>query len=101
MFQVTDKVRKAFKEMGNEAKLRDGINSLVTDESAQGGIVGFYVYAAIAVVLGLQFAQPVIDSAVNGGGVKNVSGAASTLMSNFNLFLIIGLALILLKPVTG
>ncbi len=101
MFQITNKVKKKFGDIQRGAQntmLGKMITLMATDTHAQGNIVGFYVYIALAVVLGLQFALPVIQSAV---ATANVTGTALTLLNNFPLFLVLGIAILLLKPVTG
>ncbi len=104
-----DKLFKAFGDVQRGAKtgvIADMITRAVAfneDERAQGSIMGFYVQIALAVILGLQFALPVVDSAVNTNtsAYNNLTPTAKTLAQNFGLFIILGLAVMILRPAMG
>ena len=58
------------------------------DEKAQGGIIGFFIMAMLAVIVALSVTWPVIDSALNvGNATQNMSASAQTLVQLIPLFL--------------
>ncbi len=73
-----------------------------SDESAQGGgLIGFYVSLMVAAILVLNVVWPTIDSAIEGGGTAydNLSSTAKTIVDLFGLMLVLGLLILIMKPV--
>jgi len=72
----------------------------MADTKAQGGIVGFFIGAMIAVIIALQVTWPVIDEILNGSGniTANLSGPASSLVELIPLFLILTLVMVFVRP---
>jgi len=70
------------------------------DTKAQGGIVGFFIGAMIAVIIALQVTWPVIDEILNGSGniTANLSGPAASLVELIPLFLILTLVMVFVRP---
>ena len=71
------------------------------DIKGQGGIVGFFIGAMIAVIIALQVTWPVIDDVLNGSGaasMANMSGAAQSLVDLIPLFLILTLVMVFVRP---
>ncbi len=71
----------------------------VSDTAAQGGIIGFFIGAMIAVVIALQVTWPVMDSVISGTSMNNMSSAAQTLVDQLPLFLVLVLLMIFVKAV--
>lgn len=71
----------------------------VLDTVAQGGIIGFFIGAMIAVVIALQVTWPVMDSVISGTSMANMSTAAQTLVDQLPLFLVLVLLMIFVKAV--
>lgn len=71
----------------------------VFDTVAQGGIIGFFIGAMIAVVIALQVTWPVMDSVISGTSMNNMSSAAQTLVDQLPLFLVLVLLMIFVKAV--
>ncbi len=71
----------------------------VFDTVAQGGIIGFFIGAMIAVVIALQVTWPVMDSVISGTSMSNMSSAAQTLVAQLPLFLVLVLLMIFVKAV--
>lgn len=66
---------------------------------AQGGVIGFFIGAMIAVVIALQVTWPVMDSVISGTSISNMSSAAQTLVDQLPLFLVLVLLMIFVKAV--
>ena len=75
------------------------VGGMVMDTSAQGGIIGFFIGAMIAVVIALQVTWPVMDSVISGTSMANMSSAAQTLVDQLPLFLVLVLLMIFVKAV--
>lgn len=73
--------------------------SIFEDTKAQGGIIGFFIGAMIAVVIALQVTWPVMDSVISGTSMANMSTAAQTLVDQLPLFLVLVLLMIFVKAV--
>ena len=77
------------------------LKHMLADIKAQGGIVGFFIGAMIAVIIALQVTWPVIDDVLNGSGagsMANMSGAAQSLVELIPLFLILTLVMVFIRP---
>lgn len=72
---------------------------IIKDTLAQGGIIGFFIGAMIAVVIALQVTWPVMDSVISGASMTNMSPAAQTLVDQLPLFLVLVLLMIFVKAV--
>ena len=66
---------------------------------AQGGVIGFFIGAMIAVVIALQVTWPVMDDVISGTSIANMSTAAQTLVDQLPLFLVLVLLMIFVKAV--
>jgi hypothetical protein len=72
-------------------------------------VIGFFIGAMIAVVIALQVAWPVMDAAIYAPGgsdpangttaIENMSTAASTLVDQLPLFLVLVLLMVFVKAV--
>ena len=74
---------------------------ILADIKAQGGIVGFFIGAMIAVIIALQVTWPVIDDVLNGSGavsMTNMSSAAQSLVELIPLFLVLTLVMVFIRP---
>ena len=77
------------------------IKKFTHNTKGQGGIVGFFIGAMIAVIIALQVTWPVIDDVLNGSGatsMANMSGAAQSLVELIPLFLILTLVMVFVRP---
>jgi hypothetical protein len=71
----------------------------LSNQSAQGGIVSFFIGAMIACIIALQVTWPVIDQAINtGNATANLSSSAVTLVNLVPLFLVLSLVMIFIRP---
>jgi len=78
---------------------KEKAKELTTAISGQGGIIGFFIGAMIAVVIALQVTWPVMDSVISGTSMANMSSAAQTLVDQLPLFLVLVLLMIFVKAV--
>ena len=77
------------------------LKHMLADVKAQGGIVGFFIGAMIAVIIALQVTWPVVDGVLNGDGaasMANMSGAAQSLVELIPLFLVLTLVMVFIRP---
>ena len=77
------------------------LKHMLADVKAQGGIVGFFIGAMIAVIIALQVTWPVIDDVLYGSGatsMTNMSGAAQSLVELIPLFLVLTLVMVFIRP---
>ena len=77
------------------------LKNMLADIKAQGGIVGFFIGAMIAVIIALQVTWPVIDDVLNGSGatsMANMSSAAQSLVELIPLFLVLTLVMVFIRP---
>ena len=76
------------------------LKQMVACKTAQGGIVGFFIGAMIAVIIALQVTWPVIDTVLNGSGniTANLSAPAQNLVELIPLFLILTLVMVFVRP---
>lgn len=76
--------------------------NIMVDDRAQGtGLIGFYVSLMVAAILVLNVVWPTIDAAINSGGTAydNFSSTAKTIINLFGLMLVLGLLILIMKPV--
>ena len=73
---------------------------MLADIKAQGGIVGFFIGAMIAVIIALQVTWPVIDQVLNSSDniTANLSGPAASLVELIPLFLVLTLVMVFVRP---
>ena len=73
---------------------------ILADIKAQGGIVGFFIGAMIAVIIALQVTWPVIDQVLNSSDniTANLSGPAASLVELIPLFLVLTLVMVFVRP---
>lgn len=76
------------------------LKHILADIKAQGGIVGFFIGAMIAVIIALQVTWPVIDNVLNSGDniTANLSGPAASLVELIPLFLVLTLVMVFVRP---
>ena len=75
------------------------VGSALKCTAAQGGVIGFFIGAMIAVVIALQVTWPVMDDVISGTSMANMSTAAQTLVDQLPLFLVLVLLMIFVKAV--
>ena len=80
-------------------KVKEGTIKITSNIYGQGGIIGFFIGAMIAVVIALQVTWPVMDSVISGGNMDNMSTAAQTLVDQLPLFLVLVLLMVFVKAV--
>ncbi len=76
------------------------LKHMLADIKAQGGIVGFFIGAMIAVIIALQVTWPVIDQVLNSSDniTANLSGPAASLVELIPLFLVLTLVMVFVRP---
>ncbi len=76
------------------------LKHMLADSKAQGGIVGFFIGAMIAVIIALQVTWPVIDQVLNSSDniTANLSGPAASLVELIPLFLVLTLVMVFIRP---